>query len=258
MTKVWAIALVVIKELSRRKDFYVLFLLTALITGLLGSVSFFNDRSIVRYTKDVCLLLIWISGFVIAILTAARQIPAERENRTLLPLLAKPVTRAQVILGKFLGCWLATGSGLFIFYACFALVAGVEEHAWPWQTYIQAFGLQVSMLAIVIAFALFGSLVFAAPSSNTTITFVLSLGLLLVGRHLNTVAAGMPDPIGSVLYHLYFIIPHLEFFDLRNFIVHGWGAIPWKAFALATAYGVAYASLFLVAAWWVFRRKSLN
>ena len=42
-------------------------------------------------------------SLVIAIGTAARQIPAERENRTIFPLLAKPVSRWQVILGKFFG-----------------------------------------------------------------------------------------------------------------------------------------------------------
>ena len=62
-----------------------------------------------RYLKDVCLLLIWISSLVIAITTTARQIPAERESRTIFPLLAKPVRRGELIVGKFLGCWLACG-----------------------------------------------------------------------------------------------------------------------------------------------------
>src|ERR1051325_9767279 len=101
MSKALAIAQVVIKELYRRKDFYVLFVLTALITLVLGSVTFFNDSHVVRYVKEMCLLMIWISALVIAVVTAARQIPAERENRTIFPLLAKPVTRAHVITGKF-------------------------------------------------------------------------------------------------------------------------------------------------------------
>lgn len=121
MNSVFAIAGVVIKELYRRKDFYVLFVLTALITLLLGSVSFFNDPKIVRYLKEVCLLLIWVSSLVIAIGMAARQIPAERENRTIFPLLAKPVTRGQVVLGKFLGCWLACGVALVMFYLFFGI-----------------------------------------------------------------------------------------------------------------------------------------
>ena len=37
-----AIASIVIKELYRRKDFYVLFILTVLITLLAGSANFFN------------------------------------------------------------------------------------------------------------------------------------------------------------------------------------------------------------------------
>src|SRR6266705_2738096 len=111
MNKIIALAGVV-KELYRRKDFYVLFVLTALLTVAAGSVNFFHDEKIVRYVKDICLLLIWVSALVIAIVTTARQIPAEREARTILPLLAKPVSRAQVIVGKFLGCWVATGVAL--------------------------------------------------------------------------------------------------------------------------------------------------
>ena len=84
-----AIAGVVIKELRRRKDFYVLFVLTALITLVMGSVSIFGEDKIVRYLKEVCLFLIWASSLVIAITTTARQIPTERENRTLFPLLER-------------------------------------------------------------------------------------------------------------------------------------------------------------------------
>ncbi len=88
MNTVLALAGVVIKELYRRKDFYVLFVFTAVITLLMGSVSFFHDVKSVRDVKDIALLLVWISALVIAIGTAARQIPAERENRTIFPLLA--------------------------------------------------------------------------------------------------------------------------------------------------------------------------
>src|SRR4051812_38542992 len=128
MRKVFAISNVVIKELYRRKDFYVLFVLTALITLLLGSVTLFNDPNIVRYIKEICLLLIWISALVIAIITTARQLPAEREQRTIFPLLAKPITRAHVIAGKFMGCWLATGLALAIFYLFFSVISGTREH----------------------------------------------------------------------------------------------------------------------------------
>ncbi len=96
MKNIFAVAGVVIKELYRRKDFYVLFIVTVLICLVMASVNIFNDAKIVRYLKEICLLLVWISALVIAITTTARQIPAERENRTLLPLLAKPLSRGAI------------------------------------------------------------------------------------------------------------------------------------------------------------------
>jgi len=258
MSKSLAIASVVIKELYRRKDFYVLFVLTALITLLLGSISFFNDTNIVRYIKEVCLLLIWICSLVISIITTARQIPAERENRTIFPLLAKPVTRGHLIAGKFFGCWMATWLSLVIFYLFFSIISGTREHAWPWAAYFQALWLHWAMLGVVIALTLLGSVVFSAPSANATIMFIVAVAILLVGRHLNKVATGLAEPTSSVVYALYFLIPHLEFFDLRNFIVHDWGTIPWGAWALATLYGLGYTGVFLIAAWMTFRRKALN
>ena len=43
MNKIFALAGVVIKELYRRKDFYVMFVMTALITLAAGSANFFKD-----------------------------------------------------------------------------------------------------------------------------------------------------------------------------------------------------------------------
>ncbi|KAF0177845.1 MAG: Uncharacterized protein FD161_2289 [Limisphaerales bacterium] len=258
MNTVWALANVVVLEMVRRKDFYVLFILTVLLTGTAGSVNLFNDRSIVRYLKEICLLLIWVSGLVIAITCTARQIPAEREHRTIFPLLAKPVTRAQFLLGKFLGCWLATGLALALFYLFFGLVSASREHSWPVANYLQAGWLHWMMLGIVIAFTLLGSIVFAAPSSNGTICFVCSAGMLLLGRHLNKVALSLAEPLQSLLYGLYFVLPHLELFDVRDLIIHNWELIPWGVVALATLYAAAYAAFFLFAAWLIFRRRALN
>ncbi len=258
MNTVFAIASVVIKELYRRKDFYVLFVLSALITLMAGSATFFHDDKIVRYLKELCLLLIWVSSLVIAVTTAARQIPNEREQRTIFPLLAKPVTRGQVIAGKFLGCWLATGLALVMFYLFLGVVSGAREHAWPLLNYFQAFWLQWMMLGVVIAMALLGSIVFAAPSSNATILLVVVVGILLLGGHLHQVALEQAEPVNSLLSTIYFVIPHLEWFDVRDLVVHEQNLIAWWAVGAATLYAVAYEIFFLFAAWMLFRRKALN
>jgi ABC-type transport system involved in multi-copper enzyme maturation permease subunit len=258
MNTIFALAGVVIKELYRRKDFYVLFVLTALITLMLGSVRFFNDEHIVRYLKEICLLLIWVSALVIAIVTTARQIPAERENRTIFPLLAKPVTRAQVIAGKFAGCWLACGLVLLVFYLFFGTVSGSREHHWPLLNYFQGMSLQWMMLGIVIAFVLFGSVVFAAPSSNTTISFILVVGILLIGKHLGELSARQQEPLRTIVYTLYFLIPHLEWYDIRPLLEFNQPLVPWVDWSLAGLYAALYIALLLGATWLVFRRKPLS
>jgi Cu-processing system permease protein len=255
---IFAVAILVIKELYRRKDFYVLFVLTALITLIMGAVTFFDDDRLVRYLKEICLLLIWIAALVIAVTTAARQIPAERENRTIFPLLAKPITRAHLLLGKFVGCWFATGIALLVFYLFFGLISGSREQVWPILSYGQAVWLHWCMLGIVIAMVLLGSVIFSAPSSNATISLVIAFAILILGRHLNQVALQMTEPGGTLLYLLYYAIPHLELFDVRDLIIHNWEPIPWFAWAGASLYAGVYAAFFLLGAWLVFRRQPLN
>lgn len=257
-TNIGAIAGVVLKELYRRKDFYVLFVLTGLITLIMGSVTVFDQANIARYLKEICLFLIWASSLVITILSTARQLPAEREQRTLFPLLAKPVTRHQLVVGKFLGCWTATGAALFLFYLFFGLVAGAREHDWPVLHYFQAFTLHWFMLGMVCALTLLGSIVFAAPSSNGTITLVVTVGILLLGRHLHKVALRLSEPGQTLVALFYFALPHLELFDVRDLLIHNWGLVPWPIWLAAAGYAVLYTGLFLGAACLVFRRKALH
>ena len=115
------------------------------------------------------------------------------------------------------------------------------------------------MLGVVVAMALLGSLIFAAPSSNATICFVIVMTILTIGRYLNAVALAQPEPFRSIIYAGYFAIPHLEIpFEMRNLIVHDWPLIGWNFVVLDALYLLAYAAAFLVVACLVFRRKPVN
>jgi ABC-type transport system involved in multi-copper enzyme maturation permease subunit len=258
MKNIWALSSVVLKESVRRKDFYVLFVVTAVLTLVMGSVNLFHDSQIVRYLKEMCLLLIWISSLVIAVTMAARQIPTERESRTIYPLLAKPITRTEVLLGKFLGCWLAMAAALIAFYIFFGLMAMTKEHQWPLANYFQAVWLHWVMLGVVIAMSLLGSLLCSAVSANVTISFVVVAFILLMGRHLDHVALQFGEPARSLLMGLFFALPHLEFFDVRDLVIHNWPSIHWWVCLKATAYGAVYGAFFLLAACLCFRRRALN
>jgi Cu-processing system permease protein len=258
MNKIFAVAGVVIKELYRRKDFYVLFILTVLITLVMASINFFHDDQIVRFIKEICMMLIWISALVISVTTAARQIPFERESRTIFPLLAKPITRSQVLVGKFVGCWLASGVALLVFYIFFALVSASREHALPLAGYSEALWLHWQMLGIVIAMTMLGSVALSTPAANMTMVFVISLGILSMARYLHLVSTRMTEPSASIVTAIYFVVPHLELFNVNDLIIQGWPPAPFIDVLLDTLYGAFYTAFFLVAACFVFRRKALN
>ena len=258
MRTVWALATIVIKELYRRKDFYVMFVLTALLTLAALSVNFFDDAKIIRYVKDICLLLIWLSTLIIAIVTTARQLPAERENRTIFPLLAKPVSRGQVIAGKFLGCWLSTGMALLMFYVFFVAVTGLREPHLQWAAYAKSMVLQWMMLAIVIAMTLLGSVVFSAISANATICLITVFGILFVGEHLAKLATRQSEPVRTLTYVVFYCIPHIELFDVRRQVVNDQPLPGIIDCGLASLYAVAYATALLYGTWLIFRRKSLS
>jgi hypothetical protein len=151
------------------------------------------------------------------------------------------------------------GLALVCFYAFFGVLAASREHHWPLLNYAQAAFLHWMALGVVIALALLGSLVFAAPSSNATICFSIVAAILCLGRYLDKLALATPEPIRSIVYSLYFSIPHFEIpFDMRNLIIHDWPLIDWKFIWLLGLYLLAYIAFFLTAACLIFRRKALN
>ena len=145
-----------------------------------------------------------------------------------------------------------------MFYVFFGVICAAREHQWPVAAYFQALTLHWVLLGIVVAMTLFGSLIFAAPSSNSTITLLFAVGIFLLGRHLNKLALQLSEPLQTIVYSVYFAIPHLELFDVRDLVIHNWGTIPWLVWLGALGYAAVYAAIFLTAACVVFRRKPLN
>jgi len=258
LANVFALSRLSILEMYRRKDFYVVLILTVLLTLALGSINFFNETNITGYLKEFCLLLIWIFALVIAVTSAARQIPFEIETGTIFPLLAKPVTRAEVFVGKALGCWLATGIALIVFYFVFGLLTFSREHTINLPLLIQAVISHWVMIGIVISMAFLGSVVFAAPSSNTTISLVIIVTIMIIGRHLHKLALGMAEPMRTIVEALYFSIPHIELFDLRDLLVHNYPPAPWDKLFILLFYGIVYIAFFTLAGCVVFKRKRLR
>jgi len=87
---------------------------------------------------------------------------------------------------------------------------------------------------------------------------VVILGILVLGGHLNQVALQQREPLRTVTYTIYFLIPHLEWYDTRELIAFDQPLVPWRYCAGVSLYAAMYCGFLLFGAWLAFRRKGLQ
>lgn len=252
---VWNVARLLLLELYRRRDVYVALILAVLVVVPLASVNIFGTEGVVRYLSELSLVLIWVVSVVVGISMASRQVPRELETRTVLPLLAKPVRRSDVLVGKFLGAGMATASAVLLFYLFFVGLALLKGLALG-PTFLQGVFMHVVFCFFLSSVAMLFSVLFTA-SATVTLASVLTIGMLVFGARLPHLAEQSGGAAAWALRAVHLLAPHFEFFDLRMRIVHGWPPAEWWAAGLAVLYAIVYSALALTVACAVFRRKAL-
>jgi Cu-processing system permease protein len=255
MEKILGIAQVTIIESFRRKDPYVVLILAALIVFGAGLFSRFGTDGLGKFVKDVGFSVTGLLAVLICVVTAARQLPNEIQNRTLYPLLAKPVSRLQVFLGKYLGVGVMASAVVILFsielYFLFR-VLGIPVT----DVYLQAVYLRVLSMWIIAGMTLSLS-VYTTQGGNVTISMLLALAMQTFANTLVTVRTDLEGWSVWVVDILYWILPHLELFDLTKREVHNFPAAPLWVLAALTLYAMTYSSLFVAAGMKRFRALDL-
>jgi hypothetical protein len=118
--KVAAIAQATAKEAMAQPLFYLVVSLGVFAILLFPFLSYNTFGEDLKMLKAEGLTLIKILGIILAVWTASVSIADEIEGRTALTLLSKPVGRAQLIIGKFLGVVVPVAI-LFIILSAFFL-----------------------------------------------------------------------------------------------------------------------------------------
>ena len=241
-------------ELWRRNDVFGLLILALALMVPLSLSTPFGATGATRYLDEAALLLIWGYSLFIALGTGSRLFPPEFEARTIYPLLAKPISRGRLLVGKYLGAVAASWSALALFYALFALSAAFRGGALMPPDLVQAIVLHAAFVALAVAVALLGSLLVTA-SANLTLCGILLTGMFFFGRKLPEFAGAASAPASWFVKAAYLLAPHAEFFDMRQRVIHGWGAIDGVVLAVVLAYALAYVTALLAIAAAVLRRK---
>ncbi len=254
MNRVLTIAAMVWLEMIRRKDVYVLLILLLALLFVLMSLNIFGLGAVVGYVADIGLLFAWLFSTILCVGLVARQLPQEEAKGTIYSLLAKPVTRAELVTGKWLGGWSASAACTILFYAVILGVLLLRGGRLNPVCLAQAMLLHLVALAIVGGCALLCSTRMTYGAAASVAYVVLAACFAVVPRvpellmHESGVAA-------NGLLAIYYALPHLELFDLRQRLVHNWGAAPWDVVGGVVLYGLLWAAIFVVLSWLAYRGR---
>ena len=254
MSRVGTIAGGVWRETLRKKDLYVLFILLAAMLIGLASMDIFGLGQISGYVKDMGLLSAWILGWILVINTSARLLPQEETRGTIFPLLAKPVTRFDVVAGKWLGAWSVVAAAILCFYLAIWGVVLLRGGLFIPAALLQAFLLHIAALAIVAALAVALSTRLNADAA-ATLTYVITGATFLILPRVPSLLTIQTGTSATALLALYYGLPHFELFDLRQRLVHDWGPASWSIVAGVLLYGILMVTVFLLLAWIGYRRR---
>src|ERR1043166_8651691 len=129
LSRVYAITLNTLTELTRLKVFYVLLVFALLLIGSSIFMAQFSFQQEFQILNDVSLGAISIFTSLLAIVATARLLPQDVEDRTVYTILAKPVPRFEYVLGKIAGVLLLLAISTLLMSAAFVLVLYIREQA---------------------------------------------------------------------------------------------------------------------------------
>jgi len=227
------------KELIRKKDFYVFLFLSVGLILFFYTESFFGIQDTARYLKDIGFSIIFLFSMVITISFSAKQIQSEIDAKTIYPLMAKPISRAHFILGKYFGSLLISIGSFTVFYALYLTIIVSKGEGADFLLAAQTYFFTALLFCFLSAVTIFFSL-FLTLSANITVTFLLYFVMRWFNSSIRELITISDEKISYAYSVLYYLLPHFEFYDIKIRLVHAWDPLPLWVVLSVTAYTILY------------------
>lgn len=254
LNRLLAVAANTFRETVRERVLYNLVFFALLMTAsgfLLGQLSIRQDEKII---KDVGLASIDVFGTIIALFIGVGLVNKEIERRSLYPLLAKPLSRGEFFLGKFVGL------GFTLFVNVGVMATGIFVTLWATRHPVDlhllnaVYPLFLGLLLVVSLALFFSTLTSTTLASVCTVSVVVAGRFSDVVRNMREVVPGIPPWFVELLYYA---LPNFRNFDFKNRVAYGdpvsLGVLGW-----VTLYALFWLGLALWAGYAVFRGKDLQ
>ncbi|MCC0177106.1 ABC transporter permease [Waterburya agarophytonicola K14] len=194
-----------------------------------------------------------ILSVIVAIFVGTALINKEIEKRTLLMLIPKPISRAELILGKHLGLTAVLAVTVTIMMGIYLAMLSFSEITYP----VGALAIAAVYLLLELSLIVAVAILFGVFTSSILAT-LLSFGVYLMGHFSEDLVElgklSKNASIESLTTSLYLVLPNLSRLDLKNEAVYG--LLPSSTELLNHAlYGTLYTALLLIISMMVFARK---
>lgn len=251
--RIWAIASNGFREVIRDRILYIIGLFALLLVIALRLLPEVATTTSDKIFLDVGLAAIEILGVIVAIFVGTGLINKEIEKRTVLVLIPKPITRAELIIGKHLGLSSVLAVMIVMMTAIYLILLTTSKISFPLGTILVSTLYLFLKLSLLIAVALvFG--VFTSSLLATLLTF----GVYLMGNLSRDILAfgnlSRNPSVESLTQGLYLVLPDLSRLDFKNQAVYG--ILPSLQTLLGSGlYAVLYTVLLLAIAVLIFTRR---
>ncbi len=245
----------VFREVVRDRILYIIGFYALILAAAIRLFPEFAATTENKMFLDFGLAAMDILGLIVAIFIGTGLVNKEIEKRTILMLIAKPVSRSEFIVGKYLGLSAVLGFILVIMtviYLAF-LQLGKIPHATSSITIATIFlFLQLSLItAVAITFGVFTSSLLA-----TALTFAVYLMGNITQDLLKLGHLSHSPGIERFTQALYLILPDLSRLNFKNDAVYGLAALPNSLSLITNAgYSLVYSMMLLAIAIFIFSKR---
>jgi ABC-type transport system involved in multi-copper enzyme maturation permease subunit len=194
-----------------------------------------------------------ILSVIVAIFVGTALINKEIEKRTLLMLIPKPISRAELILGKHLGLTAVLSVTVIMMMGIYLAMLSLSHITYP----VGALAIAAVYLLLELALIVAVAILFGVFTSSILAT-LLSFGVYLMGHFSEDLVElgklSKNASIESLTTSLYLVLPNLSRLDLKNEAVYG--LLPNQVELLNHAlYGILYTALLLIISMMIFAQK---
>jgi Cu-processing system permease protein len=235
----------------------VLYLVLFFVVGLIVLSVFVADWSVfarVQVMQDFGLATMSVAGLLLAVFIGVGLLGREVSQKTVYHVITKPVSRSLFVCGKFFGLLstlVCTFAVMSVFFLATLHFLGGALHR---QMLLAVVLIWVEMSVMISASVLFSTL------TSPVLASIYSLAFYVIGHFNDLLSLKLVEQHDSLypalLKSIYFLVPNLEHFNVRDNVVYGI-SLPPSYFPYAITYGILYTALFLMLSCVLFSKKDL-